>query len=311
MLLTARACPICESTDVRVFRAACRDRLHETPGTWDVLRCRACGVRFTDHRGSDEEMVVHYPAEYNVSAPRRAVRETRAGSLIRGAAIWPYWLKYGNPDRLPAPFGNRRALDVGCGPGNDLLRLSGRGWEAHGLDFNADAVQLARSRAPDAFVRHGTLDNFQAPGRFAYIALHHALEHVKQPQDVLRRCYELLEDGGLLSVSVPNIDSLEARLFRTRWRGLDIPRHLVHFSRSTLAQLVRQNGFRVTMVRPALFASSLSESILLALPMGIKRRTFRSSRIRRALYYLAMFPACISYVAGNHPVIELEATKPQ
>ena len=309
MLLTARACPVCESTDLRLFRAACRDRLHETPGTWDVLRCGACGIRFTDHRLPDEEMLVHYPAAYNVPAPQRPIRESLAGKIIRGAAIWPYWLTYGNPDRLPAPFGNRRALDIGCGPGNDLRRLSARGWEAHGLDFNADVVQQARSRAPDAFVHHGTLDNFQASGRFAYIALHHALEHVRQPQNVLRRCHALLENGGVLSVSVPNIDSFEAHLFRTRWRGLDIPRHLVHFSRSTLARLVRQQGFRVTMVRPALFASSLSESVLLALPMGIKRRAFRSTRIRRALYYLAMFPACMSYVAGNHPVIELEATK--
>jgi 2-polyprenyl-3-methyl-5-hydroxy-6-metoxy-1,4-benzoquinol methylase len=253
--------------------------------------------------------LAHYLPEYTVLAPERPIRHMRVANLIRRIATWPYRATYGDPDRIPAPFGNGRVLDVGCGAGNYLGRLSACGWEAHGLDFDADVLRLARSRVPEAIIHHGTLENFQASAPFAYIALHHVLEHVQRPRDVLRRCYELLDNNGLMSISVPNIDSFEARLFGTRWRGLDIPRHLIHFSTSTLVALVRQQNFCVTMVRPALFASSLSESILLSLPMALKRRVFRNNRIRTAVYYLAVLPASVSYVIGNDPVLELEARK--
>lgn len=309
MLQAARRCPVCESSDVRVFRAACADRLHETPGTWDLLRCRTCGIRFTDHRGAGDAMLAYYPPEYSVSAPEHPVRDAGVLAAARQAAIWPYRLRFGAPDRLPAPFGSRRALDVGCGTGDFLTRLLARGWDAHGLDFNADVVRLARSRAPGATVHHGTLERLAVPERFSYVALNHVLEHVARPHEVLRRCHALMEDGGMLSISVPNIESIEARVFGSRWRGLDIPRHLIHFDPRTLERLVRGAGFRVTLVRPALFASSLSESLLLTLPNGLKRRALRHGGLRRALYYLTVFPASLSYACGNAPVIELEATK--
>jgi len=253
-------CPICHAEDVRVFRAGCTDRLHETPGSWDVLGCQACGVRFTAPDLSETELLKHYPAEYNVVAPDKGIRGNRAGNVVRQLATLPYRLRYGNPDRLPAPFGNRRALDVGCGTGNYLKRLSARGWEPHGIDFNAEAVHAARSRVPNAIVHHGTLENLPAQKPFAYISLNHVLEHVKEPENALRRCYELLDTGGLLSINVPNIDSIEARVFRARWRGLDIPRHVIHFNKNILTELVTRRGFRVTMLRPALFASSRSAS---------------------------------------------------
>lgn len=304
------SCPVCHSGDVGLYWSDCRDRLHETPGSWDLLLCRRCGVRFTVPEASERELLGYYPPEYTVLSPEQGVRAFRFGNLLSQMAIWPYRLKYGNPDRVPAPFGTRRALDVGCGAGNYLKRLSALGWEVHGLDFSLEVVRMARSRVPEAFVHHGTLETLRVQTPFAYISLNHVLEHVKDPERVLQRCFELLEAGGRLAISVPNIDSLEARVFGSRWRGLDIPRHLIHFNKAALAELVMKRGFQVTLMRPALFASSLSESLLLSLPIRLKRLVFRSSIIRRGIYYSAMLPACLSYVIGNHAIIELEAIKP-
>ena len=58
---------------------------------------------------------------------------------------------------------------------------------------------------------------------------------------VLREARDLLAPGGKLVVAVPNIDSLPFRWFGRHWFGLDLPRHLTHF---TPASLVYENKIR-------------------------------------------------------------------
>ncbi len=50
-------------------------------------------------------------------------------------------------------------------------------------------------------------------------------------------------------ITVPNVISLEARLFGRWWVPWDVPRHLYHFEKTTLVRLLEQVGFRVTRSR--------------------------------------------------------------
>lgn len=46
-----------------------------------------------------------------------------------------------------------RALDLGCGYGRASIYLAGRGWQVDGVDFVAEAVEVARGRAAAAGVQ--------------------------------------------------------------------------------------------------------------------------------------------------------------
>jgi SAM-dependent methyltransferase len=103
-------------------------------------------------------------------------------------------------------------------------------------------------RAFSGSLPHPALEN----ASFDVITMWQSLEHVHQPLDVLRAANQILAPGGTLIVAVPNIDSLAFRWFGSAWSGLDLPRHLVHFTPETLRLMLGRAGFearRVCMAR--------------------------------------------------------------
>jgi SAM-dependent methyltransferase len=72
---------------------------------------------------------------------------------------------------------------------------------------------------------------------FDVITGFHVLEHVYKPKQIVGKLLEWLKPGGILYLHVPNIDALEARVFQSYWYGLELPRHLYHFSPASLSRL--------------------------------------------------------------------------
>jgi len=66
-----------------------------------------------------------------------------------------------------------------------------------------------------------------------------------QPVQVLQTIHGMLSEGGILLIRVPNIDSLESRLFGSRWFQIHLPGHCFHFNPRSLKQLLDRGGFDV------------------------------------------------------------------
>jgi hypothetical protein len=62
------------------------------------------------------------------------------------------------------------------------------------------------------------------------------------PREVLVKVREWLKPGGVFYTFLPNIDSAESRIFHSYWCGLELPRHLYHFSPSSLGKLAESVG---------------------------------------------------------------------
>jgi SAM-dependent methyltransferase len=139
-----------------------------------------------------------------------------------------------------------RILDVGCAEGKFLWALDGRRWERHGLEFNRDLVSRVQARIPDIGLTAGGLEEL---GRslvgFDVMTLWHVFEHLPDPRAALRSARSALAPGGLLVISSPRFDSLQARWFRRDWYPFtDVPRHYFHFSRPAVTRLLRDEGFK-------------------------------------------------------------------
>jgi SAM-dependent methyltransferase len=102
--------------------------------------------------------------------------------------------------------GGAAHLDFGCGDGRFLAALQSKGiGRLVGLDGSAEAVQRARERFPGLDVGHlrGTIPLPFADREFSSVSLMDVLEHVAEQEALLRELGRVLQDDGMLIITVP------------------------------------------------------------------------------------------------------------
>jgi 2-polyprenyl-3-methyl-5-hydroxy-6-metoxy-1,4-benzoquinol methylase len=263
-------CPLCGGADWMPVAAAEDPDAAPPRPVYSVVRCRACGLCITNPRPSAEEIGRFYAVDYQPHriAPTRTngngfdVFLARLRSHIRP--------NYERGD-FPA-IGQKRLLDFGCGGGAFLLQMKERGWDAAGLDFSADTVKRLRGEL-GLNVLAGTLPHPELqPESFDLITFWHSLEHVHRPLEVLNEAQRLLAPGGWILAAVPNVESLSFRWLGADWFGLDVPRHVTHFSPATMRKTLEKAGFRVLKKQNIRHSQWLRNSLERARQNGRLRR---------------------------------------
>jgi len=302
-------CPVCKSNEIGTYFQNCTDLLYQHPGKWRLCECKKCNIVFTDPVLSEEELLSYYPENYSAYNKKRSDNYPVLIKLLRKAVRFPYTIRFGDLLSLEPPFGKGRLLDIGCGSGLIMKQAIEQGWKCWGIDVSPFAVAKAKKNVPEATISQDTLEGFATETRFDLIYFSHVLEHLHNPKENISKCFNLLAPGGKLVVTVPNITSFEAKIFGKRWIGFDVPRHLIHFREDVIMQLLQESGFCKLKLRPAFFASSISESLILLLP-EILRYKVLYSQAARYFYGLIIFPASVTYLMGNKSIIEITVQKP-
>jgi 2-polyprenyl-6-hydroxyphenyl methylase/3-demethylubiquinone-9 3-methyltransferase len=110
-------------------------------------------------------------------------------------------------DRL-APLHGRRVLDVGCGGGILAEAMARRGAQVTGIDLAAKPLKVARLHALDTGAQGLEYLEVAAeelalkrPGAFDTVTCMEMLEHVPQPDSVVRACATMARPGAHLFFS--------------------------------------------------------------------------------------------------------------
>ncbi|HXJ82001.1 MAG TPA: class I SAM-dependent methyltransferase [Candidatus Methylomirabilis sp.] len=269
----------------RVWSTA--DRAFAVPGRYSVVRCLGCGFLYQRPRVRDENLADCYPDHYprhqepspripfkgsaaRVKAARWALATALHYAAFQGATA-------GIATRLRARLllrrlrwdcppwtGQGRYLDVGCGSGGSLGAAKALGWRVTGIEMDRAAAERARRFTED--IHAGDILGVSLPGgSFDVVTAFHVLEHVPDPVAVVRRMLAWLAPGGLAIIEVPNAGGLGASLFGPAWSGLELPRHLCHFTPGTLGRAVEQAGGRIVwcwhQAKPRYYLWSLGHSL--------------------------------------------------
>jgi SAM-dependent methyltransferase len=224
-----RLCPVCGKDGALDWLVA-PDRFHGRREKYTLVRCSHCSLVWLSDPPEPQEMGQHYTDAYDklISA---AGQNSPNRWRDRNAAI--------------APFAQSGALlDLGCSSGAFLSTLRGKNWDLFGIEMSAASAHLARSNSGAAVYVGDILDAEYPAESFDVITCFDVFEHLYEPRRVMACIAKWLKPGGIFYVLVPNIDSAEARVFGTYWHGLELPRHLFHYSPRSLQVLAESAGLR-------------------------------------------------------------------
>jgi 2-polyprenyl-3-methyl-5-hydroxy-6-metoxy-1,4-benzoquinol methylase len=158
------------------------------------------------------------------------------------------------PDlRALVPVGAQRVLDVGCGAGSlGAVLKQERGIEVAGIELFPQAAEIAEGRL-DHLVRED-LDRVETipfpDGHFDAIVFGDVLEHLRDPQRLLRALRRYLADDGVVICSIPNVKHWSVvfpLLVKDRWEyadsGLLDRTHVHFFTLHEIDAMLRAAGF--------------------------------------------------------------------
>jgi SAM-dependent methyltransferase len=263
-----------------------------------------------DEPPSKSEMSMHYGSDYD-------------RTICTAAKAPEHW--FGRRDELlRLKPGGGSVLDLGCATGGFLSTLKGRSWKLYGIEISEEAAAIARHRCGAEIFVGDVLDARFPPDSFDAITCFNVFEHMHEPGAVLSRVAKWLKPGGVFYTMMPNIDSAGARIFRSYWYALELPRHLYHFSPATLKMLGQNSGLAAVAVgahRELYFDYSIRyvfDDILrrvgisrmpLAFTQNVKRGF--AWRVARKAFWVAVTPVinAVASLAGDGETITAVFTK--
>src|SRR5690606_20566825 len=88
---------------------------------------------------------------------------------------------------------------------------------------------------------------------FDVITLWHVLEHLPDLDSHIIQFKKLLQADGTLIIAVPNFKSFDANHYNQFWSAYDVPRHLWHFSKTSIYKLMSKHNLEVVKTHPMMF----------------------------------------------------------
>jgi SAM-dependent methyltransferase len=106
-----------------------------------------------------------------------------------------------------------RVLDVGCGTGIFSRYLASRGWSVKGVDLSPLMIQRARDIPHDGITFEvSSIEEIHSDAQFDAIVALSMLEYVEDDEAAIQKFADMLREGGVLVVSVPNRVGLLRRI---------------------------------------------------------------------------------------------------
>lgn len=238
-------CAACSSSESVLVGTGYDYEYGTSPDLFEAHRCLDCGSVYLNPRPDVSEFTRIYPSTYhslafteeNFSIVHKIRSRLEANRLLRYC------------DGVP---NDARILDVGCGDGFHLglLRDHGPGsWTVEGLDLDTRAVEIARRKG--LTVHEGTVESIDIPDdHYDVVYTLQTVEHVADPFRMLASIRRLLKPGGRLVIVTDNTDTLDFRLFKSRyWGGYHFPRHWTLFDKTSLERVAARAGYETEAIQ--------------------------------------------------------------
>lgn len=242
-------CPVCNSVDIK---SVLQVKDYTVSGEiFTIAECQTCTFRFTQDVPDENTIGPYYKSEDYISHTNtttglinRLYHSVRKRTIVRKRKLV----------EKNTGIKTGKMLDVGSGIGSFVSEMKKQGWEATGLEPDADARKVAKDLYDLKLDDTGQF--YQLPAdHFDAITLWHVLEHVHDLSEYIQQLKTLLKEKGKLFIAVPNYMATDATIYREYWAAYDVPRHLYHFSPRSMQTLMEKNGLKVLYYEPMWYDS--------------------------------------------------------
>ena len=256
-VITHDKCPLCQSSAIKK-RFACVDEF-ATGERFDIFECTACGLAFTQNVPDEKEIDRYYESPTYISHSNTSKGlVNRVYHIVRRIMLQ----KKARKVEMLTGLKNGRLLDYGAGTGHFARLMKTRGWSVTAIEKNGKARELALKEFGFEMQPVEALSAIKDRELDA-VTMWHVMEHIQEPDRMWDELHRILGDKGIAIIAVPNSASYDALKYKEYWAAYDVPRHLWHFTPSTIAQWGEKHGFvldrHYTMPFDGFYISMLSE----------------------------------------------------
>ena len=257
-IIELNECPACGKSDFAPFLKT-KDYFL-TQEEFQLDKCKQCGFVFTNPIPALSELPKYYDSPDYLSHTANSFSFTgEVYKLFRNANIKN---KYNLVNQKAK---GKSILDIGCGTGELLNYFQQKGWSVQGVEPNKSARSFASKNYNLSVSDENELDLFEK-NSFDVISMWHVLEHVPNLNSRMNQLSSLIKKDGLIVIALPNLDSPDAVKYGPHWAGLDVPRHLYHFTEDSFRVLLEKHDMEliesIPMKFDAYYVSLLSEKYL-------------------------------------------------
>lgn len=240
-----RPCPICASSDGEILHHQ-KFQLSDNsilPDNYDVVCCTYCGFVFADTTVG-QDIYNQYYSEFSKYEDANSAVSTGGGT-----SVWDKKRIEATCDDISKYAGKESfILDIGCANGGILNDLKGRGFKnLFGLDPSKSCCAYVNNLGIECFL--GELfeaKRYLQGKKFDFIILSHVLEHIYDLKRAAGILNDLLNDGGIVYVEVPDAASY-SNYYVVPYYYFD-PEHINHLDQVSLQNLFCSNSFEKVFV---------------------------------------------------------------
>ena len=226
-----RECPVCLSNESLHF-------CYSQDG-FEYVMCRRCQMIYTSRVLSSQAYQLYQEnlmeSEKEWTSSREAINDVDKRRFFRYLKQIKKHTKIG------------KLLDVGCFTGTFLECASKNGFKASGVEIHKDKANIAQSKG--FLVYNGDFETVNPESTYDVITMFESLEHMNNPRNAIKKAYERLNKGGIIVITVPNGNAINARVLNGHLIWLTGMGHKNMFTPSSMRYLLKENGFNLLQLR--------------------------------------------------------------
>jgi 2-polyprenyl-3-methyl-5-hydroxy-6-metoxy-1,4-benzoquinol methylase len=247
-------CPLCKK-EMILFAKNKDIQKNSGEELYSAFECKNCNILFQYPFWKSEETTGFYQSNYYA--------HTDNLKLPRSLRILDFYMKNNFFSKLLSPFirrklfpyyqgilNSKKVLDIGCGKGSFLDLMKKYNKKTYGIEPSDQAKAIA-TRKGHIIIDKTFFYSSEKELKFDLITMFQVAEHLSVQEifeeNIFSKIYDLLEEGGQLVIETPNYECNYAKKFKSDWRALELPRHLVIFSPKSISKILNDKGFMVNV----------------------------------------------------------------